>query len=714
MISPDLFSGITFWIFKSLWESRDETYKLLSQRLKQSIFYASKEYQANYISRHGFVKQEEFRSSVELSKVYVAPALVDQAIPVHPLAKKVVHHKEIDYLKKLGLAYEGIELAQKYKHLIVRGEPGIGKTTFLQKLGLEAFNEANHNLANAHIPVFIQTTKSLDKEFNLLAMIEQEFEICGFPECEGFVESALRKGKLLLLIDELDTLPIDRRDHIVLKLKDFSDLYSNNRIVLTGRKSKRPHTLTHFQTVSILGFSRDQAQLYIAKVYQVQHEESLDPQICQRIWQQIAESNKATKLIVHNPFCLGIVLSLYKTSSKNFSGKTIIYEKLLSNLLGIGIYPGAFDLSPKDLENTMEIRLSILAEIAYICLKSGRLYFHKSEMKRLYTSIVNKKGIDDDSADFITLREDCLANFIVYVDKNLCQFNNLLIQKMLVAHYLMGSLKILDETVSQFLDTPEWKDVFVFFAGMQGADHLLSVIQASVFSKVNSAQLTAFMQWVATISEDVCISPDQTVNRCYVVFMIFEISLLFGDCGQDHYIIANILKQVKKIITLLDPECQIVSPPSSRNKASSLINVSHFIDPMIIRGLSLERLIDLASTLSSKAESYGLIHPEKSYQLKAMIQRLKQQLGGKTVSVYHRKVCERNLYRLWISSLNIANNSLDFTTRDLQSFYLYCQGTCLIIQCLKEAFYVSGNLRDDVTQTLFNSTANHSPVADQF
>ena len=714
MIPTNLISGVTFWVFKALWESRDETYKLLSKQLKQSIFHASKEYQASYIARHGFIKLEELSSSVELSKVYVAPALVDQSIPFYPLSKKVIHHKEIDYLKRLKLAYDGLELAQKHKHMIVRGEPGIGKTTFLQKLGLEAFNEVNHSLANAHIPVFIQTTKCLDKEFNLQSMIEEEFEACGFPEPDGFVESALKRGKLLILIDELNILSIARRDHIVLKIKDFSDLYRDNRIVLAGRKSKRPHALIHFQTVSILGFSSTQAQNYISKIHQVQHEEEIPPKVCQLIWQKIGENNKATKFIVHNPLYLNIVLSQYKTSSKIFFGKTVIYEKILANLLGKSVYPNAVDHSPSDLESTGETRLNILTEIAYVCLKSGRLYFHKAEIKRLYTAIVKKKGIDKNSLDLNAIREDYLANFIVYVDKNLCQFNNLLIQQLLAAYYLMDNLKTLDETADQFLDTPAWGDVFIFLAGMQGADYLISIIQDGIFSKINSPQLLPFIQWISSISEDVCISLDQTANRCYAVFMVFEIILLFDNRNQDRHIISNILKQIKEIITLLDPECQIITPLNSKVRTSDSVSISHFIDPLITRGLSLDRLLDLAEILSRKAESYRLINPAKFYQLKAIIQHLKQQLRGKNVSVYHRKICEKNLYKLWIQSLDISDSLLNFTARDLHSFYLYCRGTCLIINCLKEAFYVSGELRDDVTQALFNSAVNSSPVVYQF
>ncbi|PSN16797.1 hypothetical protein C7293_00835 [filamentous cyanobacterium CCT1] len=709
MISPDLVSGITFWIFKALWESRDETYKLLSQRLNQSIFYASKEYQANYIARHGFIKQEEFRPSIALSKLYISPSLVDRKIPVHQLSKTLPYYKEIDYLNKLNLTQDSSSLFDQHKHLIIKGDSGIGKTTFLKKLGLEAFEEREDYPSGGYIPVFIQISQSFNIKIDLQKMVEEEFKACGFPEYEGFTESALKKGKLLVLIDESDTITHHLQDNLILKLKSFSDLYKGNRIVLASRKSLNTKALTHFHSVSILGFGSDQIQTYIYKVYQVPNEGVISDSTCQDIWQKIGENDKATRLIVHNPFCLSIVLSLYQKSTQKISGKTILYEKILSNLLGTTISPGTLDLTYKGMESSVEARLGILSEMAYVCLKSGRQYFHKMEIYRLYAAIVQKRAIQYDLTNFASIREETFNDFLVSVNDNLCQFSNPLIQKILVSHHLMGSLKILDESIDQFLDTPSWEDVFVFLAGMQGADYLLSIIQNRIFSNLSTPNLSSFMNWIESVSEDVCISSNQAVNRCYVAFMVFEIMLLFGDRNSDKSVIANILKKIKEVISLLDPECHLINSINSKNIDGMRLSLNHFIDPKITRGLSLERLLDLAAILSKKAQSYKLINSSNAQRLLSTISRIRKQLEGKSISTYHRKVCEKNLYMLWMSSFDMVDNNLKFTPSDLQSFYLYSRGACLIVNCLREAFYVSGRLQDDVIQALFTNPVSAFP-----
>jgi hypothetical protein len=696
MLPPDLISGITFWIFKSLWESRDETYEAINHRLKQSIFYASREYQANYISRHGFVKQDDLNLSVELERIYIAPSLIDQAIPIHPLSKKTIPYREIDYLKSLGFLCDGVDLAAKYKHLIIRGQPGIGKTTLLKKIGIEAFNTNNHNLVSGHIPVFIETAKCLDDDFDLEALIAKEFEVCGFPEHQAFVDSALKKGKLLILVDDLDIISIDRRDYIMLKIKDFTDLNKANRMVLAGRKSRRPHPLTHFHTVNLLGFSSTQAQGYINRIHQIKFEEILPPANCQDIWHQISDRNKTTKLIAHNPLYLSIVLSLYQPSKKQVSSRTTLYEKILFNLLN----SNGYSCIERNSSQTAEDRLKILSEIAYICLKSGRLHFRKAEIHRLYAAIRNRNQARSDSPDFVLQREEYLANFIVYVDKSFCQFENLLLQKFLTAHYLSENFKALDESIDQFLDIPSWHDVFIFLSGMQGADHLISLLQDGIVNKIKSPHLTHFLTWISQISENVSISPDKAINRCHVTFMIFEIMLLFDDRSTDRTIISNILQQIKEIVSLLDPEYHLQGLKRQQIEPAYHARISHFIDPKLMRGLSIEGLLDLADSLAQRASFHSLIDGHNSKRLSTTIHHLKQHLSGKTISIYHRKVCEGNLYRLWIKSLGITEEDLNFTTQNLQSFSLYCHGIHLIIQCLDEAFYVSGNLHKDAIKAI--------------
>ena len=52
--------------------------------------------------------------------------------------------------------HDGMSIAREKPYLMVLGGPGIGKSTFLKKLGLEAFKGKQGQLQSEHIPVFIE------------------------------------------------------------------------------------------------------------------------------------------------------------------------------------------------------------------------------------------------------------------------------------------------------------------------------------------------------------------------------------------------------------------------------------------------------------------------------------------------------------------------------------------------------------------------------
>lgn len=700
MITSGTIQGISLIIFKSLWETKDEAYKLLSQRLSHAIFYASEGYKENFILRHGFIRQEEFRPSVSLEDIYVNPHFIDHSGGINQAKKAIFPYEEIDYLANLNLLCDGFELSNKYSHLIVKGEQGIGKTTFLKKLGLSALmSQESSNFTKRYIPVFIQISKQIKGELDLKAMIAQEFKSCGFPEYEDFVESALKKGRLLILIDELDSVSLEKQGQILLKIKDFSDIYNMNRFIIACRTSKKTRTLSRFHEALILGFDSQKARQYIHK--------SLTSEVLlfgeeERVFKHLASENKSIKYIIHNPFSLSIALSLYQRNENRISGQTFLYDKILSRLI---IADSSLDELTGDL-NTLEdyfnARLKILAETAYVCLQSGRQKFHTMEFYRLYSSVLNKYSIRQNSSKIHHLKEEILLDFIDISDNNICQFKNPMIQKLLIAYYLIENLKVQNEVIEEYFNDSDWKDVFIFLSGMQGADYLIDSIQPQLSRYLCTKRLSSFVVLTVDLSDKVSLSRDAAVNRCYVAFMILDVVLLFGHRQNEKRLISKIMKKIRRVIDILEPDSDFLFSSSPSPDNSFKLGDRHLIDPKILRGLSLERLFDVALSLAQKTDKYGLLDTRESRILFSTINRLKKQLKSKSMSFYHRKICESNLYRLWLKALKIEDQDLNFTIDELQAMFLYYQSICLIFCCMKEEFYISGRVSTQVSEIIFN------------
>ena len=700
MIPSGAIQGISLIIFKSLWETKDEAYKLFSQRLSQAIFYASEEYRDNFFFRHGFIRQEEFRPSVSLEDIYVNPHFIDQLQLFGQARKSMLPYEEINYLNNLNLVCNGFKLSQKYSHLIVKGEQGIGKTTFLKKIGLSVLSDqAATKVIKHHIPVFIQISNQLNEDLDIKSMITQEFKSCGFPEYEEFVESALRKGKLLILMDELDAVPLNLQDKLLLKIKDFSDSYGLNRFIVTCRTFKKTQVLSRFHEALILGFDDKKAQEYIRKSLTNENSNLQDEKV---IWSHLTGEGKTTRYIIHNPFSLSIALSLCQHSDHRILGQTFLYEKILSKLIATDSSAESASDNSQSLQESFGLRLKILAEIAYICFKSGRNKFHKMEIYRLYSAILDKYSLPQNLPSIDHFKEERLFEFITVSNSELCHFKNPMIQKLLVAYHLMENFKIQDEIIERYFNDSNWKDVFIFLSGIQGDSYLIDAIQPQLSRHLCTVRLASFVRLTAKLSTKVTLSHDSAVNRCYVTFMILDIIFLFGHRQYEQKLISRILKKVRRTIELIEPESRFFLSSKFSPDNRPALGEKYLIDPRILRGLPIDRLFDLALILAKKTEEYGLIRNQESKTLISTIDRLKKQLRNKSLSSYHRKVCENNLYRLWLRALKIDDQDLDFTVDELQSIFLYYQSLCLIFCCMREAFYLSGRMSKEVSEVFLS------------
>jgi predicted NACHT family NTPase len=117
---------------------------------------------------------------------------------------------------------------------MVLGGPGIGKSTFLRKIGLETLKKEGQ-IQRDCIPVLIELKELRDETIDLKQKIAAEFEICGFPEATAFTDASLQQGKLLLLLDGLDEVPTNNLNRVIEHIEDFVDAHDQNAFVSSCR-----------------------------------------------------------------------------------------------------------------------------------------------------------------------------------------------------------------------------------------------------------------------------------------------------------------------------------------------------------------------------------------------------------------------------------------------------------------------------------------------
>jgi predicted NACHT family NTPase len=99
-------------------------------------------------------------------------------------------------------------------------------------------------------------------EINIQKLIEEEFNICGFPHVEENIRKKLEKGELLILLDALDEVPKANVDNVVEKIQNFVDKNYKNRFILSCRTAFRKN-FRRFTDIEIMEFDDQQIQSFI-------------------------------------------------------------------------------------------------------------------------------------------------------------------------------------------------------------------------------------------------------------------------------------------------------------------------------------------------------------------------------------------------------------------------------------------------------------------
>lgn len=184
----------------------------LDQKTKKLIYQASKQYILNYQKRYNRLRVLGMSQPVNLDDIYtevqcLQPDEMRNFESVTALEKNYRHNGSPRLTNEKSARENGITIANQYTHLMILGQPGAGKSTFLRKIGLEALKGKSGQIQREIIPVLLELKQFTTNEVNIYNIIEQEFISCQLPLAKEFTNQLLRQGKLLLLLDGLDEVP---------------------------------------------------------------------------------------------------------------------------------------------------------------------------------------------------------------------------------------------------------------------------------------------------------------------------------------------------------------------------------------------------------------------------------------------------------------------------------------------------------------------------
>ena len=504
-------------IFKQVWKAGGAVVDDIKNTREEveatdKLLEASRQYEKRYAQRHGYIK--------------IMPGLMKEPVPLESVytAVKLLGDRDKRYFRTeqdLEEAYreagrrnfrigsdvrqDGLEIAGQEQFLMVLGGPGIGKSTFLRKLGAEPLKKEGR-VGQGLIPVLIELKTLKKQDISLETVIAKEFEICGFPAATALTEKFLEAGNLLILLDGLDEVPSHNVNTVIECIENFVDRYDRNHFVASCRIAAYHSSFKRFTDVTIAEFDDDQIQQFIQRWFNSeldQQEETAD-----KYWELLSsDEHKATKELAQTPLLLTFLCLVYDREQTFPNTRSTLYGDALNILLKDWSAQKRLERDPIYKGFHPELEKELLAEIAYTSFRNNQLFFSKADITSRVTAFLADtldapKHLDGEA---VLTAIEVQQGILVERATNAYSFSHLTLQEYLTALHITNDWdNLADDLIGQYAHDERWREVFLLIAGIlqRGRQKALwtKLEQTALAKATTTSKVKVLVEWGAQIT----------------------------------------------------------------------------------------------------------------------------------------------------------------------------------------------------------------------
>lgn len=669
-------------MIKSGWEGINKNELLnkdVGQIIKEGKYLFLREYTQRYWDRHGMIKVLKMSKPMDLESIYVNVKCLGNLVRDYydeNLENKYRESKQRRFNFRDDGKKDGLLLANQEQYLMVLGDPGIGKSTFLRKVGLEALKGNKGSYQHSLTPVLLELKNFKENEINIQALIEEEFKICGFPNVEKNISNKLEKGELLILLDGLDEVPTANVNNVIEKIKDFVDRHYKNRFILSCRTAARTH-LQRFTDIEIVEFDDQQIQSFIEHWFSSELDRKNET--AKNCWELLQkEEYKSAKELAHTPLLLTFLCLVYDENQSFPTNRSRLYQDALRILLEKWSAEKRLPNRGLVYENlSIEQEEILLSEIAYQNFVADKLFLEKREIVKqikdhLKQNLNAPQHLDGEK---VLKTIEIEQGILVERARDVYSFSHLTLQEYLTAQYIYDN-DLIEETVKNHITETRWQEVFLLVAGlMRGkADKLLLAMEKEAHNYLKTPlgqKLVPILQWADEMTKDSVDSPIKPVGRRAIANWL---------------VIAN-----PKVIAL----------GTARGNARSIFIAyapyAAEIAYRISRILFTPNVIDEYVKLVNLFARDRIVSKVNFSQLSADLEAFKQIILDDKATEKERQEFVDQLFKMWSTAFNLTPELLNLSSNeinDIDKHYFYINR--LILDCQKVAVNISPTVWQEI------------------
>ena len=615
----------------------------------------------------------------------------------------------------------GLEKLKEKSKLIVLGSGGSGKTAFLKYLVLRyldpqvAIDDFGASLISVYIPLKVWA-KEIVKS-NIVEAITQIFKqdiLDASVEIPNVIEKMLRAGQFLILFDALDESGY-QIEEVGKAIREFTEKYINNRVVLTSRLQTTERQFDNFTEVEIANFTQDQVEDFAGKWFKAREK----PEFCKEFLQQL-RNNHAIWELSPNPLILTYLCLVFRENHSFPKNKSGIYREVVDLFLRKWDASRGIDRIPVADKLASDRKFLLFREIAYqgMIEKPLRIMWKENDLKFQIREFMDKlstvkEGEIDQDTELVlnvVIRDHGL---LVPQSRQLYGFPYRPFQDFFAAKDVCGRINnnfsFLQEIISRYLTDREWKNIFLMIAELIEDSKTTDEMFRLIFDYVNNLvaenkTLQKMLTWLHRITQDFDV--DSSSWRALMIAIDLDTDLYISHdieieklyAQQTPVVMKSFNKDRNKIIPnnskLISSLYLIVAHTFATDRAEekdpTLKNSSEYMKALLVvdEDTTTEKEIALAI---DEAKEIGDIDPKFLNNLISMQKKLPSEADSKEIWLSWSE----RLRELLLENLDIGHR-VEFSKEDEKVLEDYLYANNLLVKSLAGDSLSTRSLRDKI------------------
>ncbi len=680
---------------------------------------AIEKYAKQYEKRHGVLKILGMREPISLDDIYTNVRFLNEA-SIRDFAstdalESVFRESNKRRFQGKCETRVGVEVASETQYLMVLGQPGAGKSTFLRRMGLEAFKGKKGELKQACIPVFLELKRFDNGEIDIQERITVEFETCGFPKSAQFVAKALEKGKLLILFDGLDEVPGKYVNGIIDKIQDFVDRYDQNRFIASCRTAAYRSGFRRFKDVVMADFDDGQIQTFIQNWFRGEEDQAANT--ADHCWELLqSEGQEGAKELAQTPLLLTFLCLVYDRSQGFASNRSTLYGKALRILLEA--WAAEKRINRETIYDGLHTELEevLLSEIAYENFIEDRLFFEKDELVEqirqfLAGNLNAPKHLNSEQVlDAIAVQQG------IFVERaeNVYSFSHLTLQEYLTAQYVVDA-DCIHSIVEEYLLDQRWREVFLLVAISmrgKGADRFLNTIIETIEKLLEQPiyqnKLIPILLWSEVATQDASDTLSSLARRSLANAVAYAVAVATTYSTVNTNGITITISNASSIINSYSITYSIAyvnaigNAIAIANAISNAIAYANTTDCILGNAYAIGNAYanTIANAITDAIKYLSLYYQELFQKepvfthldipdLLQKLRTLKQEISMKSMSEKDPQLFSQKLIKTILDAHKLPEKIIALSKKEARSIDNYYYATHLLIQCKEAAMRVS-------------------------